>query len=68
MPALYRCREHVDDGELVRRCRSSRMLRQGAYYVDQIVERAAPSDLPVEFPIKLELVINLCDLSLTIAS
>jgi len=60
MPAVYGYREHVDDGGLVsygvdlREC-----FRRGAYYVDKIIRGAAPSDLPVEFPTKLELVVNL---------
>jgi putative tryptophan/tyrosine transport system substrate-binding protein len=60
IPAVYGYREHVDDGGLVsygvdlREC-----FRRGAYYVDKILKGAAPGDLPVEFPTKLELVINL---------
>ena len=60
IPAIYGYREHVDDGGLVsygvdlREC-----FRRGAYYVDKILKGASPSDLPVEFPTKLELVINL---------
>jgi hypothetical protein len=34
-------------------------FRLDAYYVVKIVKGAAPSELPVEFPTKLELVINL---------
>lgn len=60
IPAIYGYREHVDDGGLIsygvdlREC-----FRRGAYYVDKILKGASPSDLPVEFPTKLELVINL---------
>ena len=60
IPAIYGYREHVDDGGLVsygvdlREC-----FRRGAYYVDKIIKGAAPGNLPVEFPTKLELVINL---------
>jgi putative ABC transport system substrate-binding protein len=60
IPAVYGYREHVDDGGLVsygvdlREC-----FQRGAYYVDKIIKGASPSDLPVEFPTKLELVVNL---------
>ena len=60
IPAIYGYREHVDDGGLVsygvdlHEC-----FRRSAYFVDKILNGTAPSDLPVEFPTKLELVINL---------
>ena len=59
LPAIYGYREHVDDGGLVsygvdlRAC-----FRRGAYYVHKILKGVPPRDLPVEFPTKLELVIN----------
>src|SRR6516165_8753660 len=60
LPAVYGYREHVDDGGLIsygvdlREC-----FRRSAYFVDKILKGVAPGDLPVEFPTKLELIINL---------
>jgi putative ABC transport system substrate-binding protein len=60
LPAVYGYREHVDAGGLIsygvdlRAC-----FRRSAYFVDKILHGTAPRDLPVEFPTRLELVVNL---------
>jgi putative tryptophan/tyrosine transport system substrate-binding protein len=60
LPAVYGYREHVDDGGLIsygvdlRAC-----FRRAAYYVHKILNGVVPGDLPIEFPTRLELVINL---------
>jgi putative ABC transport system substrate-binding protein len=60
LPAIYGFREFVDDGGLISYGSSLReTYRDAATYVDKILKGAKPSDLPVQLPTKLELVISL---------
>jgi putative tryptophan/tyrosine transport system substrate-binding protein len=60
IPTIYGARDHVSDGGLMSYGVSLRASAQrAAYYFDQIFKGAKAGDLPVEFPTKLELVINL---------
>jgi putative tryptophan/tyrosine transport system substrate-binding protein len=60
LPSVYGYREHVQAGGLVSYgIDLPGCFRRAAYYVDKILKGAKPSDLPVEFPTKVELVINL---------
>ena len=60
LPTVHGMREFVDAGGLLAYTPSqSEMARQAAAYVDRILKGAKPADLPVEQPLKFELVINL---------
>jgi putative ABC transport system substrate-binding protein len=60
LPTIYPYREAVDDGGLISYgINFSQNFRRGADYVVKILKGAKPGDLPVEFPTKLEFVINL---------
>ena len=60
LPAMYEHRRFVDAGGLISYGPNLPvMVRRAAYYVDRILKGTKPADLPVELPLKLELVINL---------
>jgi putative ABC transport system substrate-binding protein len=59
MPVMYPFRENVDVGGLVSYGPSfPGQYRQAATYVAKILKGAKPAELPVEQPIKFELVLN----------
>jgi ABC-type uncharacterized transport system substrate-binding protein len=60
VPIVYSYRDHVIDGGLISYGVSLRAnARRMATYIDKIFKGAQPADLPLEFPTKLELIINL---------
>src|SRR5262245_9318551 len=60
LPSMYAYREYAVAGGLITYGISQReSYRRAASYVDRILKGSKPGDLPVEFPTKLEMVINL---------
>jgi putative tryptophan/tyrosine transport system substrate-binding protein len=60
LPTIYYATEFVEDGGLMSYAPNFPDLsRRAATYVDKILKGAKPADLPVEQPLKFELVINL---------
>jgi len=60
LPAMFGFRENVEDGGLMSYGTIVReSWRRTASFVDKILKGTKPGDLPIEFPTKLELLINL---------
>jgi putative tryptophan/tyrosine transport system substrate-binding protein len=60
LPAIYSWTEFVDDGGLMSYGPSfPDLFRRAATYVDKILKGRTPADLPVEQPMRFELIINL---------
>jgi len=59
LPGIYWERSYVDAGGLMTySANATELRRRAAHYVDKILKGAKPNDLPVEQPMKFELVIN----------
>ena len=60
LPTIYRVREHVESGGLISYGTDlHESYVRAAFYVDKILKGEKAGNLPIEFPTKLELVINL---------
>jgi ABC-type uncharacterized transport system substrate-binding protein len=60
LPTMHGLREYVEAGGLMSYgANVPDLFRRAADYVDRILRGAKPADLPVEQPIKFDLVINL---------
>jgi putative ABC transport system substrate-binding protein len=60
LPAIYRWKRYVEAGGLMSYGPNQpAMWRRYAYYVDRILKGTKPADLPVEQPMKFELVLNI---------
>jgi putative tryptophan/tyrosine transport system substrate-binding protein len=60
LPAVYGYREHVDEGGLISYgVNLGWCWQQLATHVHKILKGASPADLPVEFPPRLQMVVNM---------
>jgi len=60
LPTIYEVRDAVDDGGLISYGPNlPNFFTRAAYYIEKILKGAKPSDLPMEQPTVLELVVNL---------
>jgi putative ABC transport system substrate-binding protein len=60
LPSMYGNKEAVDAGGLMSYgANEAESYRRVAYYVDRILKGTKPADLPVEQPMRFELVVNL---------
>ena len=60
LPSMYVRREYVDDGGLMSYgANEADSYQRVAYFVDRILKGTKPAELPVEQPMRFELVVNL---------
>jgi putative tryptophan/tyrosine transport system substrate-binding protein len=60
LPTVFGYQQHVEEGGLISYGVDLRWcFYRAAFYVDKILKGTAPKDLPVEFPSRLQMVINL---------
>jgi putative ABC transport system substrate-binding protein len=60
LPAIFNRRKFVDEGGLMSYgANAADLYRRAAAFVDKILKGAKPAELPVEQPVKFDLVINL---------
>jgi len=60
LPSMYEYKQYVESGGLLSYgANPSDLFHRAAYYVDRVLKGTKPADLPVEQPMKFELVINL---------
>jgi len=59
LPSIYPHNEFVNNGGLSYGASRADLFRRSAIYIDKILKGAKPADLPIEQPMKFELVINL---------
>jgi putative tryptophan/tyrosine transport system substrate-binding protein len=60
VPTMYGLREYAEAGGLIAYGPNlAQMYRRSATYVDKILKGAKPADLPVEQPVRFELLLNL---------
>ena len=60
LPSMYQSKQDVEAGGLMSYgADQAESYRRVAYYIDRILKGAKPADLPVEQPMRFELIVNL---------